>query len=464
MVVCRLVAGRLLGLVILAAVADVAEAAPSGFYRVEQREGVWWFVDPAGQPFLSKGVDTVRFAQDRIRGTETAPYADACRKKYGSEEKWRDAIARRLFSWGFNSLGAWADDELAKIDVSGRRLARSPILNLGSRFVAEQSAGAHAWLHGVFPDVFDPRFEPSVQRTAREICAPQKDDATILGWFTDNELRWGPDWRGTDELLTLFLNMPVKASGREAAIEFLKKRYATIADFNAIWGGRYASWQALASSAEPLQPPYVLPPLWEQNQEVERQANDKDARRKAFTADCETFAGLLAERYFAVSVAAIRAVDPGHLVFGARFAYVPQKAVIEAAGRHLDVISFNCYAFDPTHALVAYAPTGRPLLVGELSFRGDDVGLPNTKGAGPRVPTQADRARAFEAYVTTLLRHPQLVGYHWFEHADEPKEGRFDGENSNYGIVDINDQVYEVLAQAMQKVNAEAERLHAGSR
>ena len=27
----------------------------------------------------------------------------------------------------------------------------------------------------------------------------------ILGWFIDNELRWGSDWRGSDELLTYFL-------------------------------------------------------------------------------------------------------------------------------------------------------------------------------------------------------------------------------------------------------------------
>lgn len=292
----------------------------------------------------------------------------------------------------------------------------------------------------------------------------QKDDPSILGWFTDNELRWGPDWRGSDELLTLFLDFPARTPGREGAIEFLKKRYAGIGEFNAIWGGRYASWDALASAAEPLKPPYVLEPLWAQNQEIERAANDKDPRRKAFTADCEAFAGLLADRYFGACVTAIRAADPGHLVFGARFAYVPQKAVIEAAGRHLDVISFNCYALDPTHALVAYEPTGRPFLCGEFSFRGDDAGLPNAKGAGPRVPTQADRARAFEHFATTCLRHPQLVGYHWFEHADEPKEGRFDGENSNYGIVNIQDEVYEVLAQTMKRVNVEAERLHGGGK
>ena len=74
--------------------------------------------------------------------------------------------------------------------------------------------------------------------------------------------------------------------------------------------------------------------------------------------------------------------------------------------------------------------------------------------------TQADRAAAFEKYVETALASPLLVGYHWFEHADQPAEGRFDGENSNYGIVNIRDELYEDLANAMKRVNLEAEKTH----
>jgi agarase len=86
--------------------------------------------------------------------------------------------------------------------------------------------------------------------------------------------------------------------------------------------------------------------------------------------------------------------------------------------------------------------------------------LPNTRGAGPIVKTQADRAAAFVRYATLALSKPNLVGYHWFEHADEPKEGRFDGENSNYGVVDIRDEPYRALTQAMTQLNAQAEVLH----
>jgi len=76
------------------------------------------------------------------------------------------------------------------------------------------------------------------------------------------------------------------------------------------------------------------------------------------------------------------------------------------------------------------------------------------------VATQGQRAACFRRYVIAALQKPTLVGYHWFEHADQPAEGRFDGENSNFGTVTINDDVYEELTHAMTAVNAEADDLH----
>jgi agarase len=54
-----------------------------------------------------------------------------------------------------------------------------------------------------------------------------------------------------------------------------------------------------------------------------------------------------------------------------------------------------------------------------------------------------------------------LVGYHWFQHADQPSEGRSDdGENSNYGVVTIADDTYQEITRSMTAVNADADRLH----
>ena len=45
----------------------------SGYFRMEQIEGVWWFVDSDGGLFLSKGVDAVNFDHDCIQNTNRFP-------------------------------------------------------------------------------------------------------------------------------------------------------------------------------------------------------------------------------------------------------------------------------------------------------------------------------------------------------------------------------------------------------
>jgi agarase len=420
----------------------------SGYFRVEQIEGVWWFVDPDGGLFLSKGVDAVNFDHDCIQNTSRFPYREACQQQYGSRDAWRAAVAQRLRSWGFNSLGAWSDDKVA--NAGSAPLAVTAIVDIAASFCSQQQG----WPSG---DAFHPDFEIFARKRASDVCGPHRSNAGFIGWFTDNELRWAPDWRGNDELLTIFLNEKVGSPGREAAINMLRNRYGSFREFKSIWQVAADSWHELATMRA-TEPPFIRQRLYVEGVEVDRLTTDE--RRARFFADSDAFAGALADRYFEVTVAAIKEADPNHLVLGCRFAYVPQQSVIEAAGRHLDVISFNCYEYDAIPSIGAYARSGRPCLIGEFSFRGDDSGLPNTIGAGPRVASQGERARSFDRYLSTGLKHPALIGYHWFLHADQPAEGRFDGENSNYGVVTIDDVVYDELTRAMAGANEQAEEVH----
>ena len=424
-----------------------------GFFRLGERDGVCWLIDPDGGRFLSKGVNTVRIDQDQIRGGERFPYAENCRRKYGGDDAWRRAAATRLAGWGFNTLGSWSDETVAK--PGAMPLAVTPNLDLGMSF---------AWpRRQSFPDLFDPQFENHLTQRARDLCAKRSGEQQITGWFSDNELRWGPDWRGGDDLLTLFLNLPPASPGRDAVIDFLRGR-RDFAGFNDAWRTPARSWDDLAKLAR-IDAPYRRKPPHERSVPSEDAADRADPRRAVVMADCDAFLALLAERYFALTCAALRAADANHLLLGSRFAYPPPRAVIEAAGRHVDVVSFNCYDPGPEAALAAYAVTGKPCLIGEFSFRGEDSGLPNTGGAGPKVATQTDRAASFRRYVEAALRSPLLVGYHWFEHADQPAQGRsLDGENSNFGTVTIEDRVYEELTAAMTQVNGRAEALHAAAR
>lgn len=234
-------------------------------------------------------------------------------------------------------------------------------------------------------------------------------------------------------MLAMYLNLPAQSAGHQHAIEFLKKRCSgSIARLNQAWGVHATSFDKIPS----------------------------EAATKAFQADNSVFLGMVAQRYFQVCAHAIHSADPNHLYLGAKFAGMPPVPVIRAS-RAADVVSVDIYSFDPRPTVEQiYKLSGRPVLVAEFAFRAKDSGLPNTKGAGPEVPDQAARGRAYTNFVTWLESLPEAVGYHWFEWCDEPVQGRFDGENSNYGLVNIKDQPYPQFVDAVKTAYADALSLH----
>ncbi len=139
---------------------------------------------------------------------------------------------------------------------------------------------------------------------------------------------------------------------------------------------------------------------------------------------------------------------------------IPPEPVLRAA-RAAAAVSMNIYGSDPSAAISEVARiSGRPVLVTEFSFRSQDAGLPNSKGAGPRVETQEQRAQSYRTYVEKIAALPEVVGFHWFQWADQPREGRWDGEDSNYGLVDIQDHPYPQLTQVVTEVNRRATQIH----
>ena len=69
--------------------AEPAGQPAPGYFRVVQTNGHWWFIDPLGQPFLSKGVCHIQFDADPTRETRRSAYGESCQAKYGARQPWR---------------------------------------------------------------------------------------------------------------------------------------------------------------------------------------------------------------------------------------------------------------------------------------------------------------------------------------------------------------------------------------
>ncbi len=407
---------------------DEAPSREASFFRTAKIDGRDWIVGPDGQRQLFLGIDHVRPASwpDRVLGFDV--YARFVETNYPSKEAWLDETLQRLRGWGFNTLANHCDEPLLR----HRGLAHTITLYLGGKFA--RGADPDRWISKWsgpctgFPNVFHPDFEHVIQERARELCAPERDDPWLMGWFLDNELKWwGPNTGRRDlSLFDAVRALPETHSARKALEAFVDGR-----------------------------------PV------------DNDLR--------EAFLRLVAERYFSVLCGAIRAADPNHMILGCRFAGPFSKAhpvVWEVAGKYCDIVSLNCYPWtDIDRGLVLDAKGGRPvadrfreihvwcgkpLVVTEWSFPALDTGRPCRHGAGQRFPTQEGRAAASALFARTVLALPFMAGYSYFMFLDQPASGISETfqEDSNYGLVSEFGVPYGALTKALAEVQENGLKIH----
>jgi hypothetical protein len=371
------------------------KAHKTGFFHVEQIGGRWWLVTPEGNVFLAKGVESIDLGADRNK-----PPADP--------EKAAADLASQLRGWGFNVAGS------LRLRLPGMPYT----VNLG----LASSATPNLWLLGIVPDYFSPEFEQAVEKRAAELCPRLANDPWLIGYFTDNEIRWVPDIRSKDSVLEAFLQRPPESPGYRKAVAFLKERGRT---------------------------PETL--SWD---------------------DRAAFLEIAAGQYGRIVQAAIRRHDKNHLILGSRFNARAPIELTRGLTPFYDVFSFNNYDHRaPLYKLREITRiSGKPTMITEFSFKAMDSGLYNTIGAGDAVATQQDRADLFAQYVQDLARLPSCVGYFWFKYRDQPKEGAgksspggWGGENSNYGLVKIDGVPWTVLVSRMTEVNRGIEALAAQS-
>ncbi len=384
----------------------------------------YWF-EMNGKKFISRGVNCV-LPSDGSKGKKYDILA-----KYGNDKKkWAASAWKRLKKFGVTTVSGWSDDAVYSIGVPHTRVA---------------------WLGGggkdSLIDVFEVEYANNLFEDARNTIQPRAGEPGLIGWFANNEMPWYGEYGWpNDNSKTLFdryLALPDTAPGKQRLINFLKNTYSNSIDSFS------ADWYEPVKKFEDLLPPIRLTP--------------KSLRAKKIKND---WTGVVAERYFALARAAIRKYDPNSLFLGVRFAGNAPRAVIEVCGRYVDVLSLNYYRKDGVISTKFldnfYALTKKPILITEFSFRAMEnaSGDANSKGADVTVQTQADRAEGYRKYCTAMAKLPYIIGWDWFQYFDQPPGGRFDGENSNYGIISIDDVVYPELSAAMLDVNSKADELH----
>lgn len=339
--------------------------AATGFFRVEKADGRWWFIDPEGGRFISRGVNTVsRRDENAYREAHGLPPVETV--------EWARRAREALRAASFNTLGAWS--EIAPFTEPERRVPYTRSLHLASAFGfhiggAYPRFGNTGFTYGVVP-LFHPEFAPFVKAHAAELIAETADDPWLIGYFPDNELPFRHDG-----VLGRYLEFPEDDANHLEARMWLKNKY-----------GRF----------DP--------------------ADITDADDRAFLAH-------VLETYFRTVSEAIRAAAPHQLILGSRFHGMALRNddLFRVAGRHVDVVSVNYYhRWDvETERLNRWTElSGRPLLITEFYARRIPGAEPDGPGAGFRVRDDRARGLFYRHFVLGLAEVPGCIGWHLHRFSD----------------------------------------------
>jgi len=400
------------------------DTASSTRWGVTREGAASVLVTPCGEPLFSVGVNVLDGGASGERLDR--PHYD-WHHSAESLADWIAATRARLAQWGFNSAGAWS--------LPPQQLKLPTVINL--------ELGRLARFHWFDP--FDPATDARVAELAKSLTAPYRTSPYRIGYFSDNEVGW---WSGA--LFLFYAQKPASNFTKQRWVAMLRdlyhddwRRFAR--DFVPPEG--VASWDGLLASEAPTR----LKPGGRGITAVRR------------------WTALVAEHYYAVTAAALKAADPDALYFGDRLPiyYDPDAVRVEAPRIDAFAVNYNVdspegwiapYFFDGLRALGG----GKPVLISEWFYAARENRTGNrNNGHLMTVETQAERARGAAAAARNFARIPELLGLHWFQYYDYPLGGRADSEDYNFGLVDIRDRPYEELVAALSEANRDLASLHA---
>jgi len=410
----------------------------TGHFRTLKYEGKWWFVDPEGKLYWSMGIAGLSYRGGETQTPELAkllkgipadepavdllpgikkgswqPYFANLYRKYGPDWKALNAERAhdRLSAWGFNSIGNWTSSEYYS-------LGRTPYV-MAVHYQKENLNGGSSIWGTDLPDVHHPDYPEQTREAIRKL-ADTLEDPWCIGYFVDNELHLP---NGTAPAETI-LKSPAKVYTRQWMLNELKEKYQTIKGLNKAWTSNFASWKDL----KPLQG---------------RRA------KSTYNTDLKSLSEDYLMTYYGICRDAVREVAPNKLYLGSRINHFENRSALEICAKFADVVSINLYDYTPD-VLEIPEDFDAPMLIGEFHF--STITERGVWGAGLATAMDLPHvANLFASYSKAAIRHPNLIGAHWFTFNDQPLSGRFDGENHRIGFVDITDTPYPSLLNAARK-------------
>lgn len=394
---------------------DYPKQEATGRFRTTKIDGRWWIVDPEGYLHYNRCVTSLR------KGNSTRN-SQAFKGRFASDADWIATTQKELAGIGFHGTGAFCTNTYTLIQQHNSAhpdapLTLAPSFGFLSQFkskVGGYPGGNSANEAGL---VFYDGWEAFCKNYVKNGDVKRYlGDRNVLGIFSDNEIDFSTGTSNNEKSYLLF-------------------RLLNISDANNPARKAAEGWCRNVLGKDPA------------------------VHSKIYYADNSKFAGYVAEKYYSAVKAALTEADPGMMYLGTRLHGTPKylQHVVEAAGKYCDIVSINYYGRWSPELDTRVKDWGewaqKPFLVSEFYTKGiEDSDLDNTSGAGFSVPTQVERAYAYQHFTLSLLEAPNCVGWHWFKYQDDDGNDN-SGKPANKGVYDNYYNMYPFLGKYMKAVN-----------
>jgi hypothetical protein len=389
----------------------------AAYFTVQKdSSGTYWFGDPNGNKWISRGVVNIPALY------HGGDYATTILKENGgSRGNAYNSIWNRMDFWGFNTIGAYVYE-------------RANYYKDKPWFHCMGFEGAPS------RDYWSDAFLKDIDSRSKTFFATSANDSSLIGMSYANEMRWGssvdkwPVIPEEDEVL-LFHYLNLTSPGFDHAVDFLKAKYKTISALNWAWLIDAASFETIGQHR-----PFLLPSL---------------ERRQ----DADDFMVIAAEQFFSASLAAVRRYDSFHLTMGVRYSYLEMPSrVVALEAKYSEVSTFNGYWWYPGFDIRAqveniHSLSGNPVLITEFGWHtAGTIGC-----AGMPVATKAEAVSLLKTYMPALMSSKYTIGYHMWRWVDDYEPGSY---GCAYGLVDVHDKQYTDYVNAFQDANSNAYGWH----
>ncbi len=340
-------------------------------------------------------------------------------------DEFYDETVYRMKKWGFTGAGGWS----GSISESGGKNG-FPIVLHADLSAAEDGENGMGGINCF--DIFTHGAKEYIDSNYQQQLVANKDNPYIVGYFFSNEASYN----------NLKTELPKKkaseVAAKKALVDMLKERYKTSINLlNGLWKTDYESFDELYETPLSINTEYA-------------------------TEDLNRFIVYYLDTYYSTVAETFHKYDKNHLLLGDRWlASIPKdnelrKLMSEAAGKYMDVISYNYYTYDLDMDLLKsiHEYSGLPIMLTEFMFTSPEQGL---KGGIRVVDTEKERGLAYRNYVEQAASTGFIVGTHMFQYLDQAPTGRwfqgYDGENFSSGLINVTDRPYKVMLESVMETN-----------